>query len=393
MTRQLDNWIDGFCKYISDTEVPSLYAKWTAISVIAAALRRKAHLRIGRLKIYPNLYCVLVGPPASRKSTAIEYGRDFISAAGIITSADAISREALITDIEASASDSILPDNTSYRHSSITIISREFETFLGQKKDNTKMLVMLTDLYDCSELPFRYRTKHCGNNEAPNVCINLLGATTAVSLASSIPSSAIGGGFSSRILFICAKEKKQLVAIPKNPCPTLKESLIQDYLEIAGIAGTYFLDAKAEKLYTKWYEEESHKRICLDEAFSYWYDRKSTFVLKLSMIIKASLCNDRNISWDIIEIVLGYLIELEKTMEDAFRSVGRSDYTSDVDLVLSLVEKNKKISEQKLMSIIWRDVDAKKLDIVIDTAIRSGKIRRIIQTEQGEVQVFYEWRR
>ena len=64
------------------------------------------------------------------------------------------------------------------------------------------MLVFLTDLFDCRELPWKYRTKGRGDNTIENLYLNLLAATTPDSLASSLPALAIGGGLTSRILFI-----------------------------------------------------------------------------------------------------------------------------------------------------------------------------------------------
>jgi len=73
------------------------------------------------------------------------------------------------------------------------------------------MLVLLTDLFDCEELPWKYRTKHSGSNVIPSVFLNLVAATTPDALASALPSTAIGGGLTSRIMFIWADKKYKKV--------------------------------------------------------------------------------------------------------------------------------------------------------------------------------------
>jgi len=61
-----------------------------------------------------------------------------------------------------------------FRHSSLSIISKEVWSFIGQKKDNTKMIVFLTDMFDCAEMPTKYRTKNSGSNVIPSVFVKLV---------------------------------------------------------------------------------------------------------------------------------------------------------------------------------------------------------------------------
>ena len=67
MSRQLGDWIDGFLRFTNNTEPRESYRQWTAIATIAAVLQRKCKLVWGRETFYPNLFTVLVGPPAARK--------------------------------------------------------------------------------------------------------------------------------------------------------------------------------------------------------------------------------------------------------------------------------------------------------------------------------------
>ena len=193
--RHLNNWIDAYCDYTNDTESHPMFNRWVAFSVISAALRKKVKFELGRIKIYPNLYVVLVAEPGvARKSQAISYGKGIMKAIpDIYVASDAVTREALLEECAQVATDSILPTGTILRHSSLTICSTEFETFLGQKNDNTKMLVLLTEFFDCGDEEFKYRTKTQGETVVPSVFLSILGATTPESLASSLPVIAIGG--------------------------------------------------------------------------------------------------------------------------------------------------------------------------------------------------------
>lgn len=381
MARKLGNWLEGYLEYTDKTESPRLFNLWTGISCIAAALRKKIYFSLGRIRVYPNLYIVLVAEPgAARKTQAITYGRRIMSKLdSIILSADAITMQALLEDIENASQVEHMPDGTVMTHNSLTILSREFESFLGQKKENTPMLVLLTDLFDCEELPWKYRTKNSGTNTLSAVFLNVLAATTPGSLASSLPSSAIGGGLTTRILFVFMEGKHKKVAIPEPPPQSLEIALIHDLEIISRIVGVYKFTDRAKSNWIEWYEsydEFSQKRICTDPSFDGWYARKPMLMLKVAQVLSAAQSSSLEIGWSIVEKAMNLIEDIERNMGKTFTAVGKSDVSSEVALVVSLIEKHKTIDEKHLLHLVWRDIDAKKFDNVIATAIRSGSIIR-----------------
>jgi hypothetical protein len=361
------------------------------ISILAGALRKKVGLELGRFKVYPNLYIVLVAKPGiARKSQAINIGLDLLYAIPeIVTSADAITKEALIEDIEAAGADEQMPDGSMFKHSSISIISREFESFLGQKKENSKMLVLLTDLYDSQEIPWKYRTKRSGSNVVPSLFVNLLAATTPESLSSSLPISAVGGGLTSRIIFVFAEKRESKQSRPKmdQRLIDLKTALIQDLYLISRIAGLYKFSDESGTFWDAWYEEYDEgdpNRICKDTSFDGWYSRKPSNILKVATIIASAYSSKLVLEKKYILEAIKTVEEIEYDMGQAFRSIGRSLVTTEVDTVISLVRARMWITEQDLMSIVWRDMDASKFDNVISTAIRTGKVHRSYIGPKGE---------
>lgn len=379
--RKLENWIDGYMEYTDNTESATIFHKWTALSVIAAALRKKVYFNLGRIRVYPNLYIVLVAEPgAVRKTQAITYGRRVMSKVdSIITSADAITQQALIQDIESAAQAEHMPDGTVMTHNSLTVISREFESFLGQKKENTGMLVLLTDLFDCEELPWKYRTKNSGSNSLTAVYLNLLAATTPGSLASSLPSSAIGGGLTTRIIFVFATEKAKKVAIPTAPPEVLESALVQDLEVISRITGIYNFSDAATPQWIEWYEsydEICNNRICQDRLFDGWYARKPMMIIKLAQILSAAVTNSMHIEWPMFLEAERLLVEVEQEMGKTFCAVGKSDISSDISEVNAIVSKYGEIDEKHLMQLVWRDMDLDKFYNVIGVAIKTGSVIR-----------------
>jgi hypothetical protein len=382
VSRKLENWIDGYLEYTANTESATIFHKWTAMSVIAAALRKKVYFNLGRIRVYPNLYVVLVAEPgAVRKTQAITYGRRIMSKVdSIITSADAVTMQALIQDIESAAQVEHMPDGSAMTHNSLTVISREFESFLGQKKENTGMLVLLTDLFDCEELPWKYRTKNSGSNSLSAVFLNLLAATTPGSLASSLPVSAIGGGLTTRIVFVFSSAKSKKVPFPESPPEVLELALIQDLEIISRICGTYDFSPFARARWEEWYmdyDEMSPNRICQDRLFDGWYARKPMIMIKIAQILSAAISNSLTVEWTRFEEAESMLLDVESAMGKTFCAVGKSDISSDVAEISAIVSKYGSIEEKHLLQLVWRDIDSEKFRNVIDTAIKTGSVVRV----------------
>ena len=398
MSRNLPNWLDSYVELQQNTEPAKIFDTWVGYSVIAAALRRKTYLQLGRLTYYPNLYIVLVANPGvARKTQAIKFGTAFLETIPEIQCcADSATKEAMTDDIQNSALDELLEDGTTLRHSSLNIISKEFESFLGQKKENTRMLTALTDLFDCPS-EWSSRTRHTTSNAIIRPWINLLAATTPDSLASSLPASAIGGGLTSRILFVWAEKKKKSVAIPiMTPAEEkLKGLLEQDLYQISRISGEYQMSEPCKLKWIDWYnaydEDEGGDRICTDNSFSGWYSRKPTYIIKLSLIRAASTSQSLTINWEHIDSAIAAINQVEHVMGNAFKAIGKSEITSEVDTVFQLVKSYKVISEKQLMSIIWRDIDSTKFANVIETVIKTGKVFRKYKGPKGQPGVWYYW--
>lgn len=395
--RKVSGWIENYLDFMKNTEPAAEFDKWVAHSLIAAALRKKVKLPYGRINYYPNLYVVFVAEPGlARKSQAINFGVKFLSQIpDIVISADETTKQALLQDLEGAAMDEPMPNGDNFRHSSISIISKEFESFIGQKSNNTSMIVFLTDMFDCNEMPTKYRTKHSGSNVIPSVFVNLLAGTTPESLASCLPSTAVGGGLTSRILFIWAEERKC-----KSPKPSLtpqelvlQEALLTDLYQISRIAGDYQMSNDADDNWVEWYmkyEERDPNRICKDKSFIGWYSRKPTYILKMAINRAASEYNDRLIEWRHIQQAIKDIESVERDMGLVFRAIGKSDVTSEVDTVMQILDEFKFISSQKLMSLIWRDIDSFKFENVIGTVLSTGRYERVFRGLKGESGTFYK---
>lgn len=401
MSRRLENWVDGYLQYTQDTESASIFHKWVAFSTIAGALQKKVWFNFGRIKLHPNLFVVFVAEPGiARKTQAISFGEEITAEVpAIIRSADAITPQALLEDLELARMEEQMPDGSSFEHNSLSIISGEFESFLGQRGDNQKMIVLLTDLFDCKYRPYRYRTKASGTNVISSVFLNLLAATTPDSLANCLPARAIGGGLTTRILFIWADNKAKKVDVPlwSEDLSKLKVKLVSDLDVINRIAGGYDYTKGSRKWWADWYnafDERSPTRLCKDPGFRGWYSRKPMFVLKLGMVLAAAKRNTTTVTEEEFDEALEHIAEVERHMANSFVAVGKSDIAGDVATVSKIIQQEKIIEEKQLLQRVWRDIDAQKFDNVAATLLKAGTIERIYVRVIKNVKVkgvWYKW--
>lgn len=388
--RILTNWLDTYIDYTEQSESPDSYHMWSGISAIASCLRRQVWINMGYFHVYPNLYIVLVGPPGCRKNSAINIMMNLISdIPDVFFSADSITREALIQSLQLAQRDIDMGKKELYRHSSLTIVSKELSVFIGNS--NNELLSLLTDLYDPHDR-WEYRTKNKGIDTIYGVWLNMLAGTTPAWLVGSVPINAIGGGFTSRIIFVVEDHPRKRTAIPKisERELKLKKQLSSDLEQIAQLRGEFTLTPEAIEYFTLWYNNLPHDDLSIDLRFQGYYERKHIHLLKVAMIVSASYTNNLIITDEHIRTAQFLLDTLETKMVEAFGSAGRSDLANDIDDILKLIQRGggNGIGRETLTRKVWRDITRDNFDKAISSLLDMGYIKKEIR-ESGKIIYFY----
>jgi len=305
-----------------------MFRKWTAISTVASALQRKVRIEWGTsLHFYPNMYIILVGDSALGKGTTMGFAYDIIKELQdkIRLSAQATSLQALIRRLkDTNLTDIDITTGQQQYHSSLTIFSEEFTVFLGYH--NRELMSSLCDWYDCKDR-WSYETISRSREEIVGVWVNLLAGTTPDSLQSSLPIESIGGGLTSRIIFIYEEKKDKLVVMPTQTQEeyNLQQMLITDLEKISMMSGLY---RYTENFANGWsdfcYYNESNPPF-YDKKFKGYNGRRRTHVMKLSMIVSASKRDELVLTKDDLDDAIRLIVEAEINMSSVFSGVGSSD--------------------------------------------------------------------
>jgi hypothetical protein len=339
-------------------------------------MKRKCILNWGTLTLYPNMYVVLVGPSGKcRKGTAMSPGMKFLRELGIKVAAESITREALIRELKQSNDTQVdITSGDMFLHASLTIYSQELTVFLGY--NNLALMADLTDWYDCRDT-WTYRTKNMGTDEIIGVWVNLFGATTPELLQTTLPRDAIGGGLTSRMIFVFEHKKGMIVPTPflSKEEREMERLLIQDLERIAMLSGEFQVNEEFIERYVQWYTDYSNGPAPFDDyRFSGYFERRPTHLLKLCMIMSASRSSSKLMDIVDFERALSVLEMTEKNMPYTFSGVGRANYSETMERVMSILSAAKVLEFGDLLRKVYQDIDKFTLEKMVESLSTMGYI-------------------
>ena len=390
MARKLNDWLDSYITYTCEISEPPLqFHRWCGVSLVAAALQRKCALPWGPITFYPNMYIVIVSPSGrARKGTATSFYKTFADKLGFPIAAEATTRESLIQALASTRRSDIHPvtGETSV-HSSLTVISPELTVFLGY--NNQQLMSDITDWYDCAN-KWTYRTKGQGTDEIWGVWVNLFGATTPDLIRSTLPLDAIGGGLTSRIIFVYADNKGRICPAPmmQTEDEQCRLDLLHDLEDIHMMQGPFRTSQGFLSRWVDWYSTEAQQYPFVDPKFGGYCERRPNHVMKLSMIISAARRSTRVVEREDFDTALQWLKETEVMMPQVFAGMGRLEYADVIQNVLETVRRRGSISARDIQRIFYRDADEKRMGDIISTLTAGGFIRQ----RRTETDVFIELR-
>lgn len=392
--RQCEDFITEYLKYVENTEPPVSYHRWVALGCISAALQRRVFFDWGMDRIFPNLYIVLLGPAAqTRKSTALRVGEELIKDLNIPIIGQENSRESIVRDIKKSVTN--FNDGTMVRmQSAVVCFASELAVFLG--KQNTELQADLTDWYD-SPSEWTRSTKHQGVDDISGLCFTLVGAMAPDWIPHVFAPESIGGGFTSRIMFVPEYKKAKTIANPnKYPPPNgRRDRLLADLQSInTNMIGAFTFTDEATEFYEDWYIDDSAKiergeYAVPDRAFYTYCGRRPTLLRKVAMCISASKSNKRIIELEHIQTALNWMVESESRMPGTFAAVGRSSHASQMAAFKSVLQEHGEIKRSIFLQLTSQDMSVDDFDGIERTLEASHEIKITRLTEENDTH--YKW--
>jgi Protein of unknown function (DUF3987) len=378
--RELPDWLSSFMQSADYGEAPPYFYFWTGVATIAAALRRRVWLDMGTFTWYPNLYTLLVAPPGIvQKSSTSDLGMRLLKKIPTIFQGPTTLTWQALYDayLEVGEEFPISPTEVATQ-SALYVNSPEFGITLNPK--DTEMIDQLVHIWDGAAM--RKRTRKDGEVVIPTPCLNLIACTTPSWIAENVPQYLIGGGLTSRILFVYGEEKVRYVAYPQLLLPAnytdWQAALVRDLERISTLVGGFSLTPDAYSWGQEWYED-FHKNQApkLDKTLIGGYiARKQTLVHKVAMILAVSRGDSLIIDRDLLERAMLLITELEDKMPMVYGRIGMKEGSNSATQVLAFLERN---DGQALLGALYRYMhktypDVSEFEKILVGMIQAGMI-------------------
>mgnify|MGYP003654523095 CR=1 FL=1 len=387
MSRNYPDWISSYLKYASVTEAPKRMHFWSAVGTVAGCLRRRVWIDMKRFCWYPSFYIIFVGPPGIvAKSTTIDISTDLLKQVpGIKFGPNAITWQALVTAF-AAASEAFEYNGEWHPMSPLTLVASELGSLLNLQ--DREMVSLLIELWD-GKKTYEKITKMSGNDMVEAPWINLQAGTTPHWIAENMPQAMIGGGLSSRCIFIYGDTKERYIAYVDEQVgqgdAELRTNLIQDLERIAMLTGSFHINETARAWGRDWYErfwKDASSRMD-DQMLEGYAARKQTHLHKVAMVLSASRSDSLQISIDDLQLANTMLEDLEGDMHKIFNRIGRTEDSMQAERFIDFVRKKGSIpyhEAYKMIHIYFPDF--RDFEGILTGAINSGQIK-IVNTAGG----------
>lgn len=341
------NFFQAYFEYIGDSECPAAFHRWSALSGVGALLGRNFELQHGHFSIHPNLYCMLIGNPGTRKSTAIKLLKQLITHAGYTTiAADKTTKEKFLMDLSGDTGDAtdtpqdILDRNlwgdnnadvSTRPAAECYIMADEWNDFTSL--GNIEFYSLLGTLWDYSGI-YENRIKNGKSIAINNPTLSILGGNTPTGFSLAFPSEILGQGFFSRMILVYGESTGKKITFPKPPDVKLRAELIQYMQQIrARCQGIVSLNPIAIKLLDKIYTTYPGFD---DFRFDSYVNRRFTQLLKLCIIGAASRCDTVITEGDVL-LANTVLTHTEHNMPKALGEFGKSRNSEVTNKVMEML--------------------------------------------------------
>jgi hypothetical protein len=374
------DWLEAYVQYASYGEAPPHMHFWCGVSAIAGALRRKVWIDQAYFKWHCNQYIILVAPPGIvSKSTTAGVAMNLLrQVPGVKFGPDVVTWPALVQAF-SEAGETFEMADLHHTMSPVTLESSEFGNLFNPQ--DREMVDLFVSLWDGKQGAFEKKTKSSGNDKIVNPWINMIACTTPAWIAGNFPEYIIGGGFTSRCLFVYADKKQKLVAYPGLEVPAnlaeMERALVQDLERISTLKGVVTLSDKAVDFGRRWYKQHYDKKPeNLDEdRFGGYLARKQTHLHKLAMILSIARGDSLIIDAEDLAIAHKMITDLEADMPMVFSKIGRSDASIHGERLLHFIQSRKAVRYADAYKFVHANFpSAKDFEDIIAGLIRSGQV-------------------
>lgn len=394
--------LDKFLFTQSDLESPTHFLKWNFYFGVTSCLGRKVWIGdIDHYPVFPNLYLIFVGPPATGKSLPANKVRSLLKQVAdyvkqgdreVLTRLvkvlpDSVTLEALVEAMDKSTKiieiEGRKGKRRKYAHSSGTFaLSEELGVLFRQ---NTNDLVMfLTAGYNCGDYVRETKTK--GGNNVRNMCLNFLGCAVPEWIAKNVDDKLIDLGFTSRVIFVYGdkpRKRTPLLSLTDEQFFALEE--IRDHFkDLAKLAGQVKLSAQETPEAWEWFEDWVVNRqdtdiVNTDRRLTNYYARKKIHLLKMAMAVHFADKTTMELELEDFQKADKLLKDTEMTMHLALASMARNPTYDLAKAILDKIKADGKLKNKDILLTFFDQGSEEDIQRAIKWLVDTDKITEALE--------------
>lgn len=374
------DFTEQFLEYTANIPSPKIFRLWAAISALGIALERRVWLETSAGKLYPNLYTMLVAPPAVGKGQAIDTAIDLLRATKKFHIApDSMTKASLLDRLNQARTSKILNGGKGlFEYHSLAIGVEEFGTLVPAH--DMEFLSFLIRLYN--NPPSLSEDRRTSTSvDIVNPQLNLLVGTQPGFLAHLLPEEAWAMGFMSRMVMVYATFAPDWdIFGARSQDPAMRQALVSTLAQCADHLGAFTIGDDYKDALRTW-RAAGFTPVPEHSRLTHYNARRMALAIKLSMISAVSRGNGLAVDASDLARAKQWMLEVEVLMPDIFREMA---HKSDAELIGELCfyiskiisRHNKPVGEAVLYDFLHRKAPAERIPKIIEIAEKANILER-----------------
>lgn len=389
---------DRWNYYMRDVFSPKSWVEAGWLYVVTSALERRVwYGNYLDRPLFPNLYLILIGPPACGKGLVVQPVMNLLShwtrrpqdmdrelAIGekvdmlFNTGPDKITPEKLYTRMAQCTrtlrDEAKVSGRGMYMHASMTFVLEELNSLFRRNMDEVPKFLLRA--YDCGD--YEYDTKHNGRDLIRSMCMNFMAVGTPTVLQEAREFKIFDDGFTSRTLFIFEREPRYY----SYELPGRDESQLAAFEElkpwIKRLAGLYG-PIEVDPIVPKWLDElcQREHRMAVQTSgpkMQSYLGRRGVTIKKLAAAFHFSDSLEMKVPLSCFERAVEWLKPIEAKMRGGFALVGRNELHPLSETLIEYCAMVGGCKKQLLWAQVCSEVKIDEFDAIIDGLVLAERL-------------------
>ena len=384
------DFITDFMEATENVWSPELFRRWSAISVVGAAVERRVWVQTGARQTFPNLFIFLVAAPGIGKQV-IDDARDLVAglpASPLRVSPNQMTKASLVDELVKAKSSVVPPGGLPVEYHSLYILAEEVQVLMPSYDGD--FLGVLNSLYNNPVQPYT-ETRRTGSVREAKITLpqlNLLAGVQPGWMAGTFPDLAWATGLMSRVIMVYVEDQPvyDLFSEEEHDHSSRLGALAGELVRLSRRYGPMKWRPAALAKARAWHLAGDEPKP-VHSKLQFYTNRRPLHLTKLALVSAISRGAPEWIEELDLDRAMAWLFEAERLMPDVFRAMtGRSDQAVIEELhyyVSSLwrMSGGKPVHETSIFSFLSDRVPSEKVEKLLTIAERSNVIARVAGTE------------